>query len=219
MNNKITLYPIYLTIVLAVCFWCFACSSSEQKINAQSSNKTDNTSNRQKSESGSKIFDGIDDPCRFFGEYDSEKPDYKQFYELQNAGYPKAVALDEAVEFFNRLAQCSKVGKTQSPLRPEEIVGAVASWDCAEDVEEFQTKPFDKNICQEFSQIAETGKLPKGAWLDYDGGICPDCNGFTVGIWKIRLYIKLDKNRRDYKGDPAISRLLRLNYASAERNK
>lgn len=193
-----------------------ACSFQEQQIAAQT-----NQSNKPNIETGGKNFEflkQIGDPCRFLTAEGGQLPPSKEIYELQNAGYPKAVSLDEATAVFNRFAGCNKVGKTQPPLRPEEVIGAIAAWSCAEETEALQTKPYDKNTCQQFEEIIKNGNLPKGGWLEYNGGTCENCKGYTVEVSEIRLYLKLDKYRRDYKGNPIISRLIRLNYPSAKQN-
>ena len=211
-NNKFkAFFILFFSFVLIV---CVACSFQEQQTIAQINQS--NTQNNKKDEF--EFLKVVGNPCRFSTDEGGQLPPSKEIYELENAGYPKAVSLDEATAILNRFTECNKTEKNQPPLRSEEIAGAIAYWDCETEVEEFQNKPYDKNTCQEFREILKTEQLPKGAWIDFDGGVCPNCSGYTVKVWRLKLYIKLDKNRRDYKGSPTFSRLLRLSYPSAKRN-
>lgn len=187
------------------------CSSSsfEKQTSAQTN------LNAQVKEATQKEFEFIrlvGDPCPFLKADGYEKPGYKQIYELKNAGYPKEVSLEEAVAVANTFAQCSETGKTQPSLRAEEIVASIRSWVCERDA------PFDdkKKACEEFWQIAETGKMPKGSFIYLEGGGSYDYRGYDTDAWEIYLNIRLDKHRADFKDVPSYPRLVRLNYISSK---
>jgi len=143
-----------------------------------------------------------------------DKPEYKGIYELMNAGYPKEVSLEEAVAVANKFAQCRETGRTQPLLRSEEIVASIRKWVCERDAY-FDDK---KKPCEEFRRIAESGKMPKGSFIEFGGGL-QNYRGYNIKAWEIHLRIRLDKHRADLKDVPSYSRLIRLNYISSEPTK
>jgi hypothetical protein len=54
-------------------------------------------------------------------------------YKLRMNGYAEAVSVSQAVEDFNRFAQCHQLGKTQPPLTADEFLAAVRDADPEEE--------------------------------------------------------------------------------------
>ncbi len=198
-------------ICLLILSGCASSTVSEQSVSAQT-NQTNAPSVSKSPEI--EILKEVADPCRQ-GSPDSnitpnkDSPD-SRLYELVNAGFPKEISLEEAVAIFNKFAQCSEIGKTQPPLRTEEIIASIRIWVCERDA------PFDdkKKACEEFKKIAETGKMPKGSFIDSVGGAY-NYRGYDIDAWQIYLNIRLDKYRNDLKDVPSFPRLIRLNYISS----
>ena len=210
-----THFKIFVSGCVALCFLIISgCnhSISEQSALAQT-NQINTSSVSEQSEI--EILNGVADPCRqkspdFDTTPNKDSPDFR-LYELVNNGFPKEIPLEEAVAVFNRFAQCSKIGKAQPPLRAEEVAASIRMWVCERDA------PFEdkKRACEEFRKIAETGKMPKGSFIDVAGGTS-NYRGYDVDAWQIYLNIRLDKYSNDLKDVPSFSRLIRLNYISSK---
>lgn len=202
---------VSIGISLLLLSGCASSSISEQFVAAQVNQKNTPSVNKQ---SEIEILNGVADPCRqgspdFDITPNKDSPDFR-LYELINAGFPKEIQLEEAVAVFNKFVQCSEVGKTQPPLRAEEIIASIRDWVCETDA------PFEdkKKACEEFRKIAETGKMPKGSFIDYGGGRY-NYRNYDIDKLEIYLNIRLDKYRNDLKDVPSFPRLIRLNYISS----
>lgn len=196
---------------------CFSSSVSNYSAIAQT-NQT-NTSLKEKT-SGFESLKNITEPCRYnaldFTVNQTKNNNDSELYELIRAGFPKEVSLSEAVDIFNEFTQCDEDGKIQPLLTSDEVVAAIRDWDCQEEKDSA-----DKKVCADVWKIAETGKMPKGSFFDFDGGMgrtsyARGKKGYDVKTWEIYLYIWLDKYRRDMKDEPIYSRLIRLNYLSSK---
>ena len=207
-----------LAIILATFFLltmlsCFS-AVPEQSALAQANQK--NTSLPEK-ELIINVLQGTSDPCSY------QKPGFDltsssdfKLYELVNAGYPKEISIDDAVAVFNNFMQCNNRGKSQPPLTADELIAAIRDWDCTKEKD-----ATNKKLCADAWKITETGKMPKGSFIDADCGIAKDCKvrsykGYDVNAWEIDLYLWLDKYRRDMKDEPIYSHLIRLKYLSSE---
>jgi hypothetical protein len=54
-----------------------------------------------------------------------QRPECMSFNHAANEGYAEEVSISQAVEDFNRYAQCHLLGKTQPPLTVDEFLAAV----------------------------------------------------------------------------------------------
>lgn len=197
-------------LVLSAC-WSASSGFPEREAAAQN-----NQTNSPTKDAGRKDFDflkSLGDVCLYKNLDYMDKPEGKRLYELMKAGYPKEITLEEGVAIFNKFAECNETGKRQPPLRAEEVVASIRDWVCEDD-----TNVKDKKSCAEFWKIAETGRVPKGAFIDFTGGR-GNYKGYDVDSWQAELFIRLDKNRRDMKGAPYFRRTVRLNYISSRPSK
>lgn len=132
-------------------------------------------------------------------------------YLLWSRGYPNDVPLARAVNDFNKRARHDEVGKSQSPLRVEEVLAAIRDWSR-------QEEPIDQAAFEEFQTISKTGLMPKGSFLNFGKG-ADGRNGYDTDAWSIYLYIYLDKYPGDQVGVPGFARLIRMQYLSSRKSK
>ena len=208
--SPITSLVVFVAIIISSCSLASVESSVSGQINQP------NSQNKNLGREDLEILQGIENPCDFRSEKGLyEQPGSKRLYELKNAGYPKEISLNEAIEVFNGLAQCEEVGKAQPPLSVDEVIAAIRDYNCKKDSLD------EKNLCAEFQKVAETGVMPKGALLDYRGGIggysiSRGYDKYDIKTWEIYLYLRLDKYRNDLKNVPQFSHLIRLKYISSK---
>jgi hypothetical protein len=193
------------------------CSSfPEQSSTAQINQANQTLSNKQPD---IKVLRGVVNLCIYksFDWWDVEIKDANfRFHELINAGFPEEISLEEAVIIFNKIADCDERSKTQSPLTADEVLAAIRDWDCTKG-----ENADDKKFCADTWKIAETGKMPKGSFFDFDRGMVGTSRvrgykGYYVKTWEIFLYLHLDKHRRDLRDVPEFRRSIRLKYISSE---
>ncbi len=207
-------------ICLLVLSGCTLSPLSEQSVSAQSNQTNLSLTDKQQD---IEVLRGITNLCIYqnpsFNPGREEKNADSRLYSLIKAGYPNEISLGEAVAVFNRFTQCDDRSKTQPLLSVEEFKAAIRDWNCAEekDVD-------DKKFCADAWKIAETGKMPKGSFLDFDRGTggtsrVRGYKGYYVNTWEISLYLQLDKYRRDLKDVPEFTRSIRLKYISSEQIK
>lgn len=205
---------VFLVSGLLMMVGCFSSTITNQSATAQTK-QTDGKQNNNQTEKP-EILKEID-ICSQVGAAseitpEDKNPDYRLF-RLVNYGYPKEISIDEAVDVFNIYAQCGSIGKTQPPLRKEEIIASIRAWRCDSEAD------FDdrKKACAEFRKIADTGMMPKGAFIDAGNTSVFNQLGYDVHIWQINLQIRLDKYPDKLLKDvPFFYRVLRLNYVSSK---
>ena len=207
----------FLPALIAAFLFLEGCSSfPEHSSTAQVSQANAVSSNKQPD---IEVLRGVANLCIYqsFSWWDIEKKDANfRLHELINAGFPKEISLEEAVIVFNRFAECDDRSKTEPPLTTAEFVAAIRDWDCTEEED-----ADDKKFCADAWKIAETGKMPKGSFFDFDNGTGSTVRvrgykGYKVKTWEIELYLHLDKYRRDLKDVPMYRRSIRLKYLSSE---
>jgi hypothetical protein len=132
-------------------------------------------------------------------------------YKLSMNGYAEEVSVTQAVEDFNRYAQCHQLGKTQPPLTVDEFLAAVRDANPAEE-------KIQDWVYKIYRQISKTQMMPKGAFIDYGLGAVND-RGYDIQLWSIDLYVGLDKYSRERKGNPFFRHTVRRQYISSEPTK
>ena len=90
-------------------------------------------------------------------------------------------SLGTAVAAFNEAARRNPVGNEQPPLTEEEVIASIRGWIRS------QVQASDE-VYAAFQQIAATGKLPKGAQLEFTTG-WRGYRGFDFDVWWIDLSI------------------------------
>ena len=213
-------FTVFTVNCIGICFLilsgCASSTSSESISTSAQTNQIDTPLVIKQTDI--EILNGVADPCRYQKpEFDFKSDSDSKLYELINAGYPKEISLDTAVTVFNRFAQCDERSKVQPPLTVDELVAAIRDWDCTEEKD-----TINKKVCADIWKIAETGKMPKGSFIDSDGSVnrvytVHDFNGYLIKTYEIYLYIWLDKYRRDMKDEPVYSHKVRLKYISSEK--
>lgn len=218
MNNNAKLPLILMSLVfllLIIATGCFP-SSSEQSASAQT-NQLSNSSNNNQPDI--EILRGVSPLCRY---RDSGGEDFSfgnssdnKLYELIQAGYPKEISVTDAVAVFRKAVECSEEAKSQPPLTVDELIAAIRDWDCTKEKD-----AANKKVCADAWKITETGKMPKGAFIDYNDGLGGEeyprgKKGYQVKTYEIYLYLWLDKYRRDMRDEPLYSHLIRLTYISS----
>jgi len=211
-RNQLIAIGIIVLLVgfLSAGYWFSLSNESEIFVNAQTNNK-DTAKNKDKTQDF-KFANRIKNHCKYPVEY-TNFPDANVIYNWTSAGFPFEVSLEEAVYLYNKFAMCHKIGKTQPELTSEEIISSIRDWDCSKE------KAGTKKMCSDLWKIAETRMMPKGSIIDYDGFVKyheRGYKGFEVDTWEIRIYLYLDKYRRDLKGVPEFSRIIRLKYLSSK---
>jgi hypothetical protein len=98
------------------------------------------------------------------------------------AGPQEERSLREAVAAFNVAAQLDPVGKGQPPLTDEEVIAAIRGW-----IRE-KVKASDE-VHAAYQKIAETGRLPKEAELDFTTGWI-GFRGYDFDVWWIDLTLR-----------------------------
>lgn len=214
-RNRFFTLPITAALVLTVAVLS-ACGSAPTSFAGREASAQSKQTAPQTPNAATQDFEflrSLGDVCLYKNLDYLNKPEGKRLYELMKAGYPKEISLEEGVAIFNKFAECNETGKTQPPLRAEEVVASIRDWVCEDDRD-----VKDKKSCGEFWKIAETGRVPKGAFLDSTSGRIA-YKGYDVDSWHTELFIRLDKNRRDTKGAPYFRRTVRLNYISSRPTK
>ena len=219
--KNIKLHSVFFIMFIMIFLLIEGCSSfPEQPSTAQINQEKTSVSNKPQD---IEILRGITDLClyqnpSFNPSREKENPD-SRLYNLINAGYPKDISLEEAIAIFNKFAQCDDRGKTQPPLTVEEVKAAIRDWDCKKEGD-----AEDKKFCADVWKIAETGKMPKGSFFDFDNGTggtsrVRGYRGYYVKTWEIELYLHLDKYRRDLRDVPEFAHSIKLKYLSSEKRK
>jgi hypothetical protein len=108
---------------------------------------------------------------------------------VTGAGNPGAMAgpggnesLRDAVAAFNERARNDETGKQQPPLTEEEVVAAIRGW-IRERVKA------SGEVYAAYQRIADTGRLPEGAELDFTTGWV-GFRGYDFDVWWIDLTIR-----------------------------
>ncbi len=91
----------------------------------------------------------------------------------------KPSTLDDAVDRFNALAGSHAIGKQQSALTSEEIIGAIRRWP--------NNLEIDDSLRKKFDNIAKTGQLPAGSEIQFHTILLDKLCRYTV--WWIDLEI------------------------------
>ena len=163
----------------------------------------------------SKTRPGSQDPCELYKVFNEDKSINKEGYNhqilLRMHGYSAEIPLTQAVDDFNKMAQCHTLGKTQPSLTVEELLAAIRSCNRFEE----KTEPW---VFETYQKISKTEMLPKGTYIDYGQGYI-NLNGYDIRAWSIILYVGLDRYPRDIKGNPFYMRFIRRQYISSEPTK
>ncbi len=147
-------------------------------------------------------------PCELYVPW--TKDGYNQ-YKLSMNGYPTEVSLAQAVEDFNKMAQCHLIGKMQPLLTVEELLAAIRGSNRSEE----RIEPW---VFEIYQKISKTEMMPKGSFLDYGLG-ANNLNGYDIRAWSINLFVGLDKYSREIMGNPFYIRLVRKQYISSQPTK
>ncbi len=106
--------------------------------------------------------------------------------ELARRGYRTDISVDDAVKEFNTRAQRDPIGEKQPPLTAEEVIAAIRGWDR-------EKEPIDGAAYEKIKKIADTGRMPRGAFLRFIPGWLA-YKGYDIDVWWIDLQIGLEKN-------------------------
>jgi hypothetical protein len=98
---------------------------------------------------------------------------------LQTASL-ETIPLADAMKAFNETAAKDPIGKDQSPLTEEEVIGAVRHLDRTKDM------PVTEEMFEAFKQIAETRELPPNAEFESLTGYDPG-GDFVFDVWSVRI--------------------------------
>lgn len=146
--------------------------------------------------------------CR---EFNHAAKEGNKHYKLRMNGYSTEIPIAQAVEDFNQLAKCHRLGKTQPPLTVEEILAAIRD-----------THPSEKKlrswVYNTYQDIGKTEKLPKGTFIDFGMG-SETLGGYIIEKWSIILYVGLNKYTRELKGNPFFELYIRNQYISSQHSK
>ncbi len=88
-------------------------------------------------------------------------------------------SLADSVAQLNEISQYHNLGKTQEPLTPDEVIGAIRRWSRALEINAETRAKFDR--------IAETGMLHAGDELNFSTGLWSDGNYYSV--WWLDLTV------------------------------
>ncbi len=126
----------------------------------------------------------------------------------QQYGNYKEFSLDDVVFEFNNRAVRDSIGKTQPLLTVQEVLTSIRSWS-------IDAEPTDLSIFREFQKIAQSSRVPKGAYLDFSKGV-KNSNGFDSDFWIIELYVGLHLNTEMGAEKRRFSRVIRIQYLSSK---
>lgn len=222
-NIRLSIYLTGSILFLILFAGCFS-SHSPQSTLAQTN--IDSTVKNQSNQPDIEILKGLYPLCDYntekgikdfsvSSETTGERP-IDKLYDLIYSGYPKEISIEEGLSIFNQAAKCNEIAKSQLPLTAEELIAAIRDWDCTKE------KAADsKKFCNDAWKITETGKMPKGSFIDYSNGLGGTFfprgkKGFEVSSYEIYLYLWLDKYRRDMRDQPIYSHTIRLQYIDSK---
>jgi uncharacterized lipoprotein YehR (DUF1307 family) len=206
---------IFCIVIVISFISCNSSKSDEFAVNAQQTTETKTTKYEWKSE----VFKKVRTECRkdkVSSLEDYNKPEEKLLYEMVNAGYPEAVPLEDAVAFYNMYFPCvvnyldNDEARYVAPLRTAEVLASIRSQDCK------KGSAVDKKICNEIWKISETGKMPKGSFIDHNYGE-QKLKGFRASTMQIWLSLYMDKNRRDLTTGQWFQHKIRETYLDSEK--
>ncbi len=128
-------------------------------------------------------------------------------YDLSIHGYPKDLAIVEAIKDFNARAQRDAIGRTQPPLTVPEVMAALRAMDPS-------SKEMPPQEFETFQRIAQTGVIPTGSFIRFISKRVA-LNGYDIDVWWINLQIELDKYPADLADAPMYVCRIRTTYVSS----
>ncbi len=90
--------------------------------------------------------------------------------------------LADAVKAFNEKAAEDPIGKDQPPLTVDEVVAAIRAWN------RLEVPEFPDQVCDAFTQIAQTRSLPPGAAFESLNGWFPG-GDYHFDVWWVRVVV------------------------------